>query len=90
MSQSISPLRDRELLEILAEEPELLAIADALVETRQAQPAPKRRRLRPVLVRGWEPRLALVAASMRTSKDRDFSLPDGSRAFSLRSSMSLD
>lgn len=67
MSQSISPLRDRELLEILAEEPELLAIADALVETRQAQPAPRRRRLRPVLVRGWEPRLALVAAALALS-----------------------
>lgn len=33
MSKVLSPLHDRELLELLAEEPELLAIADAVVAT---------------------------------------------------------
>lgn len=45
MSKTAAPLRDRELLELLAEEPELLAIADALVETRYGQPALARRRV---------------------------------------------
>lgn len=40
--RTIAPLRDRELLELLGEEPELLAIADALVAT-----APVVRRPRP-------------------------------------------
>ena len=35
MTKTTSPLRDRELLQMLADEPELLALADALVETQQ-------------------------------------------------------
>lgn len=38
MSGTVSPLRDRELVKMLAEEPELLAIADALVETQLGHP----------------------------------------------------
>lgn len=34
MSRPVSPLRDRELVEMLAGQPDLLAIADALAETR--------------------------------------------------------
>jgi hypothetical protein len=46
MSRTVSPLRDRELVRMLADEPELLAIADALVETRcQAGPAQRSRPL---------------------------------------------
>ena len=44
MSKTASPLRDPELLEMLSEEPGLLAIADALVETRRSEPARSRRR----------------------------------------------
>ena len=39
MTKTISPLRDPELVRMLADDPELLAIADALVETRREQPA---------------------------------------------------
>jgi hypothetical protein len=39
MSETISPLRDPELVRMLAEEPELLAIADALAETWHEHPA---------------------------------------------------
>lgn len=35
MSRTTAPLQDRELVKLLADEPELLAIADALVETRR-------------------------------------------------------
>ena len=35
MTKTTSPLRDRELMQMLADEPELLALADALVETQQ-------------------------------------------------------
>lgn len=35
MIRTTSPLRDRELMQMLADEPELLALADALVETQQ-------------------------------------------------------
>lgn len=50
-----SPLRDRELVEVLAEEPELLAIADAFVETQRET----HRQIRPV--RGWKPLVVLAA-----------------------------
>jgi len=53
--RSTPPLRDRELVGMLADEPELLAIADAFVETQRE----KHRRIRPL--RGWKP-LVLVAA----------------------------
>jgi hypothetical protein len=50
MTKTISPLRDPELVEMLADEPELLAIADALVETRRerlaSEPRPARQRRR--------------------------------------------
>jgi len=52
MTEIVSPLRDRELVRLLADEPELLAIADALVETQQGpqvRRAPSRR-WRPLLV----------------------------------------
>jgi hypothetical protein len=39
MTKTVSPLRDPELVRMLADEPELLAIADALVETRRELPA---------------------------------------------------
>jgi len=38
MTKTTSPLRDPELVEMLADSPELLAIADALVETREDAP----------------------------------------------------
>ncbi len=44
MSKTVSPLRDRELVQMLADEPELLAIADALVETRRQAGAAQRPR----------------------------------------------
>lgn len=52
MTEIVSPLRDRELVRLLSDEPELLAIADALVET---QPGPNtlratNRRWRPLFV----------------------------------------
>jgi len=53
-----SPLRDRELLEMLADEPELLAIADAFVETqreKRSQTAPGR---------SWRPLLAVAAVTV--------------------------
>jgi hypothetical protein len=52
MNRTASPLRDRELVEMLADEPELLAIADAFVETQQDQRprSAKGRRWKPVLV----------------------------------------
>lgn len=50
-----SPLRDRELVGMLADEPELLAIADAFVETQREG----HRKIRPA--RGWKP-LVVVAA----------------------------
>jgi hypothetical protein len=48
---------DAELLELLADEPELLAIADALVETQT-----RRRRVRPVVLVGAGALVACVAA----------------------------
>jgi hypothetical protein len=52
MTEIVSPLRDRELVRLLADEPELLAIADALVETQRGTKLPmaKSRRWRPLLV----------------------------------------
>jgi hypothetical protein len=52
MTEIVSPLRDRELVRLLSDEPELLAMADALVET---QPGPSslratNRRWRPLRV----------------------------------------
>lgn len=51
MTRTRSPLRDRELVDLLSEEPELLAIADALFATQsrahtalRLKPAPRRRR----------------------------------------------
>lgn len=44
MTRAPSILRDRELLELLAGEPELLAIADALLETQRRRPRRRRRR----------------------------------------------
>ena len=50
MTRTVSPLRDRELVKMLADDPELLAIADALVETQQdcisAKTGPHARRWR--------------------------------------------
>jgi hypothetical protein len=46
MTRTVSPLRDPELVRMLADEPELLAIADALVETRREQPASEAPRAR--------------------------------------------
>ena len=45
-SAAVLPLRDPELLELLADDPELLAFADAVASTRSAAPAvrPRRRR----------------------------------------------
>lgn len=45
MSTKTAPFRDRELLDLLSQEPELLAIADALVAA-QEEAAPARRRTR--------------------------------------------
>lgn len=45
MSEIVSPLRDRELVQMLADDPELLAIADALVETRHEARAAERPQL---------------------------------------------
>jgi hypothetical protein len=56
MSKTGSPLRDHELLGMLADEPELLAIGDALVETRRQ--TGDAQRPRPLRLR-----LALVAAA---------------------------
>lgn len=39
MTKTVCPLRDPELVRMLADDPELLAIADALVETRRERPA---------------------------------------------------
>ena len=53
MSRATSPLRDRELVQMLADEPELLAIADALVETQRGEsvsPTVTTRRWKPLLV----------------------------------------
>lgn len=53
MSRSTSPLRDRELVQMLADEPQLLAIADALVETQHEEsdsPTVTARRWKPLLV----------------------------------------
>jgi hypothetical protein len=52
MTEIVSPLRDRELVRLLAGEPELLAIADALVETQRGRKSPRAtsRRWRPLLV----------------------------------------
>lgn len=48
MTETTSPLRDPELVRLLADEPELLAIADALVETQdgrlETRPLPRGRR----------------------------------------------
>lgn len=57
MSKTVSPLRDRELVEMLADDPELLAIADALVETRRPRPG-----ARPPLLRKRR-RLASIATA---------------------------
>ncbi len=50
MTRTISPLHDRELVQMLADDPELLAIADALVETQrerlEKRPMPRDRRWR--------------------------------------------
>jgi hypothetical protein len=52
MNRTRSPLRDRELVELLSEEPELLAIADALVATQSRGPTvPRVKAAR--LHRGW-------------------------------------
>jgi hypothetical protein len=45
MSETVSALRDRELVQMLADDPELLAIADALVETRRQAVVAQRPRL---------------------------------------------
>lgn len=52
MSRTVPPLRDRELVRMLSDEPELLAIADALVETQQELESgtATRRRWKPLLV----------------------------------------
>jgi hypothetical protein len=63
MTWVASPLRDRELLEMLAEEPELLAIADAIAVTAPGAPYSARRRHRfasPTLVAA----AAVVAAAV--------------------------
>ena len=54
MSKTVTPLRDRELIDMLADDPELLAIADALVVTRAGERCGRRRRVP-------TPRLASVA-----------------------------
>jgi len=60
MTKTTSPLRDRELVEMLGRDPELLAIADALVATvERATPRHLRRR---TLVLASAPVLALAAA----------------------------
>jgi hypothetical protein len=61
MSRTTSPLRDRELVQMLADDPELLAIADALVETQQEEPVSPR-----VSTRRWKPLLvtAVVTAAL--------------------------
>ena len=57
MTRTTSPLRDRELMQMLADEPELLAVADALVETQQErlETGPRLRR--------WPSRLPSVVAA---------------------------
>jgi len=61
MSRATSPLRDRELVQMLADDPELLAIADALVETLQEESVSPR-----VSTRRWKPLLvtAVVTAAL--------------------------
>jgi hypothetical protein len=66
MSSPVNALVDYEVLELLADEPELLAIADAVAAT---QRPPRRRRLRPRLV-GLAAVLALVATAVTVVPDR--------------------
>lgn len=58
MRRVVSPFQDRELVELLEGEPELLAIADALVATSQS--SARTRRIRPVL----RAALAVAAAAL--------------------------
>ena len=44
MNRTLSPLQDPELVDMLAEEPELLALADALVDTQHRRHRPSRRK----------------------------------------------
>lgn len=68
MSKTVSPLRDRELVQMLADEPELLAIADALVETHDEGAAGRRprpvKRLRAPRLLGAAAALVVVAAAI--------------------------
>jgi hypothetical protein len=59
MSHAASPLRDRELVQMLADEPELLAVADALVETQRTKPVSAA-----ATDRRWKP---LFAAALGTA-----------------------
>jgi hypothetical protein len=61
MSRTVAPLQDRELVKLLADEPELLAIADALVETQHGESVS-----RTVTTRRWKPLLvaAVVTAAL--------------------------
>lgn len=60
MTKTTSPLRDRELVAMLGRDPELLAIADALVAT--AEPAIRRHPRRRTVILVSAPVLALAAA----------------------------
>ena len=57
MTRTVSLLRDRELVEMLAGQPELLAIADAFVQTHQEQ------RSRVERGRRWKPLLVVAAVT---------------------------
>lgn len=60
MTKTVFPLRDHELVEMLGRDPELLAIADALVET--AEPATRRHPRRRTVILASAPVLAVAAA----------------------------
>ncbi|HWL33813.1 MAG TPA: hypothetical protein VNP89_09420 [Gaiellaceae bacterium] len=76
MSARPKVLLDSEVVELLADEPELLAVADAVSAT---QRAPRRRRLGPRLI-GLAAVLALVAAAVTLVPDRGVEHPFVSEA----------